>query len=454
MFAYFFFVVILIAVVVIAYWVYTLYDRKNQTEWSSGLASFTPSRAAVDEDAPVTRPPITRRSSVERGTLEAALEELRARDDRFSRALFEDFLYALFAEVHMARGSKRIDLLAPYCAPNVLEHLRERETGSVRDVIVGSMRLEGASADASAGRVRVNAVFTANFSEGQPGAELGLYTEERWELSRSADARSRTPERAAIIGCPSCGGALDKLVAGKCKYCGETTASQDFDWRVERIEAISLESRGPLLTGTTEEAGTDTPTRVAREARGKLAALGERDPTFSWSAFVARVELVFHAFHEAWSKQELAGVRPYLSDALFGTQRYWVLAYKAQHLRNITADRNVLEVVLARVLADAFFDSITVRVYARCRDFTLDEADRVVAGSKTDARRYSEYWTFLRAKGASGAARSEAVCPSCGAPAAGISMAGTCGSCSAKITMGEFDWVLSRIEQDEVFELG
>jgi len=28
---------------------------------------------------------------------------------------------------------------------------------------------------------------------------------------------------------------------------------------------------------------------------------------------------------------------------------------------------------------------------------------------------------------------------------------GTCTYCQAKVTTGEFDWVLSRIEQDEVY---
>jgi hypothetical protein len=30
-------------------------------------------------------------------------------------------------------------------------------------------------------------------------------------------------------------------------------------------------------------------------------------------------------------------------------------------------------------------------------------------------------------------------------------MAGSCEHCNAKVTSGEFDWVLSRIEQDEAY---
>ena len=43
------------------------------------------------------------------------------------------------------------------------------------------------------------------------------------------------------------------------------------------------------------------------------------------------------------------------------------------------------------------------------------------------------------------------VCPNCGAPLQ-INMAGNCGTCRVKVTAGQFDWVLSRIEQDDVYE--
>ena len=42
-------------------------------------------------------------------------------------------------------------------------------------------------------------------------------------------------------------------------------------------------------------------------------------------------------------------------------------------------------------------------------------------------------------------------CPSCGAPLK-IEMAGNCSYCRAKVTSGDFDWVLSRIEQDDVYD--
>ena len=46
-------------------------------------------------------------------------------------------------------------------------------------------------------------------------------------------------------------------------------------------------------------------------------------------------------------------------------------------------------------------------------------------------------------------ARAQA-CPGCGA-ALEINMAGSCAYCGAHVTAGEFDWVLSRIEQDDSY---
>jgi len=41
-------------------------------------------------------------------------------------------------------------------------------------------------------------------------------------------------------------------------------------------------------------------------------------------------------------------------------------------------------------------------------------------------------------------------CPNCAAPLK-VNNAGVCQFCGGKITSGEFDWVLSKIEQDESY---
>lgn len=218
---------------------------------------------------------------------------------------------------------------------------------------------------------------------------------------------------------------------------------------VDSIQVESKSVRAPMLTADTEEVGTDWPTKVAPDVKAAYAALTARDVEFSWPAFTERVGTVFTAFHDAWSSQALDEMRPLLTDNLLETQRYWLCAYRAAGLRNISADARIASIEIARVTADKYFDAITVRVYATNLDYTVDNNDKVVSGSRSRARQYSEYWTFVR-----GLRRSStgAECPNCGAPATEAGMTGRCGACGVKVQHSSFDWVLSRIEQDEAYQ--
>ena len=106
-------------------------------------------------------------------------------------------------------------------------------------------------------------------------------------------------------------------------------------------------------------------------------------------------------------------------------------------------------VALSRIDSDAFYESITVRIFASCLDWTQDAGGKVVGGSKTSRRTFTEYWTFLRA--IPGSAESLASCPSCGAALPTGGEATVCASCGGKLTGGAFNWVASRIEQDDAY---
>jgi predicted lipid-binding transport protein (Tim44 family) len=206
-----------------------------------------------------------------------------------------------------------------------------------------------------------------------------------------------------------------------------------------------------MLTGEVQERGTDLETVLDPEARERLKKLERRDPTMTWDAFQKRVRLIFGSFQAAWAERDLKKMRPFFTDALFDTQRYWVEAYRAQGLRNVTENARVEHVELARVVSDRWFDAITIRLRASSLDYTLRDSDgELVSGSSSNERRYTEYWTLIRGASRKSAPRATPECPNCGAPL-DVEMAGDCRYCRAKITTGEFDWVLSRIEQDEVY---
>lgn len=422
-----------IIALVLAYRFITGFFRKSWTTSAGPREDAAPG-------APVERP-ITH--------VEEAIAALQGRDDAFSRALLEDFLYALFAEVMTHRP--RLEVLAAYLAPGVREIYDRRPVDAVRDIVVGALRITRVGVDRGARKLELTVEFEANYTEIRAGAEQSYYVAEEWRLVRSADAKSREPDAARAITCPHCGAPLDRFVAGKCGYCGHVATEGLDDWYVVDVSILGREERGPMLTGETEEVGTDLPTVVDANVNALWRALGERDPSVTWESFTARVAEVFGAFYDGWSRRDLSRVRPYLSDGLFATQQYWIKAYVEAKLRNIAGDPRLTSVQLARVTTDKFYDAITVRIYATCYDHTVDDAGNVVSGSRERPRVYSEYWTFLRGRGAKGARRGVAPeCPSCGAPLA-VNMAGCCAHCDAKVTRGDFDFVLSRIEQDESY---
>ncbi|NUO50020.1 MAG: TIM44-like domain-containing protein [Polyangiaceae bacterium] len=423
---------------------YTWYLHREHDEWASAVLE-----EGEEEDAAQAEEDERNRRYT---SIQEALHAIVAKDENFSFVIFEDFLYALFSEVHTARGNRKPGLLRPYLREDVVRALELRGADAVDAIVVGSMRIEEVRGDAVSHRVSVRVRFVANYTERNEGREQSYYVEEVWKLSKNADAPSRAPDKARTIGCPNCGANLAKELGDKCKYCGTPADSDVHDWIVEEIAVDAREGRGPLLHGTTQEVGTDLPSVVVPDAPVRFEELKARDPAFTWVGFVNRIDATFNTFHKAWSSQDLAPVRPFLSDALFETQRYWVEAYKKQNLRNVTEDARIVTTHIAKVTSDKHYDSITVRVFASCIDYTLDQEDKVVGGSKKKTRDYSEYWTFIRGAKVTGAARSDAACPNCGAPVEKINMAGNCESCSTKVTTGDFDWVLSRIEQDEVYE--
>ena len=419
---------------------FAMMRRRRDAEWaSSGFGGVDVEEPSADE----------RLAGAKYPTIEAAIAGARGKDQAFSWVLFEDFVYALYSEAHTLRGAGKLATLSGYFAPAALATLGRLPVAPVKGIIIGSLRTEDVRVDDLERRVGVTMSFESNYTEG----DRSYYVRERWKLSRSVDAPSRPLERSRTIDCPNCGAPLDKTIAGKCSYCNTVSGEGSLDWRVDTIEGVEREVRGPILVGTTQEVGTGLPTVVAPDVKQRWAGLAAKDPGVTWALLVARIETTFASFHASCSAQDLTAVRPFLSDNLFETQKYWVSAYRSEGLRNLTDGAKVATIHLSRVTNDALFDLVTVRVYASCLDYTLNAAGECVGGSTTETRNYSEYWTFIRGAGARGAPRADAICPSCGADAKGISMAGVCGHCSAKVTSGAFDWVLSRIEQDEVYDI-
>lgn len=436
-------------IIVIIGVIYFFTRRKTAQEWNSAARSVVPSQ---------------REAFVSQTQAEVQKEfgKLRRFDPNFSEIIFTDFCYALYARAHNERGKGQLDHLSPYMSEEArqsLIKLNPQGLKEVRGVIVGAMQVAGARERERDGKTFINITveFEANYTEevrhskGNRPKEEAYYVRERWTLERKRDVLTLPPAEAVALHCPRCGAALQKNTTGACAFCGTVIENGEFQWFVRSIDLLSREARGPLLTSNVPEVGTDAPTVVQRGFTEARAAFEEMNPNFKWGEFMERARLIFNELQTAWSTLDWERARPHETDNIFQMHRYWIEAYKRQGLRNALDDCRILSMQPARITGDAFYNAITLRIGAEGYDYTVDAKGKVVAGSKRSKRRWTEYWTFIRNRNAKPLhSRTDLSCPNCGAPLK-VNVTGICEFCQGKVSSGEFDWVLSKIEQDEAY---
>lgn len=384
---------------------------------------------------------------------------LRRFDPNFSEIVFTDFCYALYAKAHEARGrgAAALDLFSPYLGDDARAALLQRNPEGLREVkgiIVGAMSVESVSG-LETPIVQISVLFETNYTEvverGGAKTEMSYYVQERWDLERKRDVLSPPPAQATALHCPRCGAPLQKDTVGACAFCGSKIESGEFQWYVRAISLLGREAKGPLLTSDVREIGTDFPSVVQPAFVNVRSEFEQHNPSFSWGEFQGRVRLIFNEIQTAWTTLEWERARPHETDNIFQMHQYWIEAYKRQGLRNVLDRFAINAMQPVKISADAFYNSITVRIWAEGYDYTIDHEGRVVSGSTSTLRRWSEYWTFIRNRQAKPLEKKgDLNCPNCGAPLQ-VNASGICEFCGGKITSGEFDWVLSRIEQDESY---
>lgn len=376
------------------------------------------------------------------------VRDLQAVDPNFSRPLFMDFIGLLYT-----RALSRVGNLDAYLAPRVREKLALSDgVTSVDEVIVGSARLVSVTGLREE-RTALTVELETNFTEHRAGGPRLVYSVESWVLERRTGVLSKGPEEIMKLACPSCGNPGEPGPDGKCPFCDKLITDGSYDWLVIDIQVKNRVERPPMVVGGSgQELGTDLPTVFQPDFGTRAKAFQTAHPDFSWPEFDQRARHIFLTLQAAWSAGTWETVRPYETDSLFATHRYWLTSLERQGLRNVLEDVFVEETVGVRIDSDAYYDALTLRIFARMKDYTVNREGAVVGGSRTTPRRFSEYWTFIRRTGSRARATDPGRCPSCGAELDKVNMAGICEYCGSKITSGDFDWVLSRIEQDEAYE--
>jgi predicted lipid-binding transport protein (Tim44 family) len=401
------------------------------------------------------------RPRVRRAAAASAWQRLAAADPRFSRVVLLDFLTRLFVRFQYLRGEGDVDALGPYLAPKVLEDLRAAQAQSkaagarVVDVVLGGV--EVAEVDVAAdGAASLVVRYELNESlQAKDGTIRRYFARQTWRLDRAAGARSPEPEAARTLGCPSCGAPMRYGEQNRCAHCDTVVDAGRFTWRVT---GVALMDRRPLedhqlrLPSGGVERGTTLPDVVDARLPAARAAFEQRYPGFDWAAFEQHVRRAFLALQAAWTARSWQQARPFETDTLFHSHRFHLDSLVRRGLHNRVEQVQVRRVTVVRVESDAFYDAITARIHASTIDVTVDPQGKVLAGSATKPRSFSEYWTFVRSAGfeAPKAPVDPQGCPSCGASLE-LNQAGDCVHCGNTVTTGRFGWVLSAIEQDEAY---
>jgi len=351
--------------------------------------------------------------------------------------------------VQRARGTGAAPLAA-YLAPHMVQAMVDPALADVQGIVIGAMRYVRFSGVQSP-MLEIELELESNFVEVlKGGGTRRYYCVDRIVLARSPSARSRPFARARTLDCPNFGAPLESVRGTQCSYCQQNVGFGRYDWMLTSLVNRTREPRGPLLTGNVAETGSELPTIIDPGAHARFAELQRKDPAVSWDGVTGRVALIFGELQVAWSGRDALRIRPYVSDNLFQSMYYWIDLYLQEKCRNVNENASILRIDLANVISDASYDAVTLRVFATGLDYTISDSGKLLSGNKSRPRTYSEYWTLIRGSARKGPARSDPNCPHCGAPLK-IGMAGTCEYCRVKVTSGEFDWVLSRIEQDEAY---
>jgi predicted lipid-binding transport protein (Tim44 family) len=130
-----------------------------------------------------------------------------------------------------------------------------------------------------------------------------------------------------------------------------------------------------------------------------LGHVRQMDPGFDPDAFERSAGEVFRKVQTAVALRDVTLLRDRLTPEMHG-----VLQGQCDELKGSGRTNNVEQIQIERcelteIWQEGGQDFATVYLAGTLRDYTLDAAGRVVAGSRTETEKFTEYWTFTRPVG-------------------------------------------------------
>lgn len=389
-----------------------------------------------------------------RHALPPAIDAIRALDPGFE---LESFLQrAEMTYFLVKRGVQKNDAAAirPYLndtvftavSQNIAQTKAQHRHALLESLNVRGLALEEADCNAQGQNLQVHfdLVYRAKTVDESNGVVSDEGEDrrhaERWTFTRGAAAR--TPVSGGVIAskCPGCGAELRLGLDGTCAHCKASVTNGTVDWVVSDVQQAAF-------VGYSEDSALGLAAPTVADG---ITTLTSADKDFALGTFEARVKTAFLALQDAWCKQNLDAGRAFMSPGAYFTWSAQLETMATEGRRNVMENLVVRNIEPIRVIHGRVFDDLTVRITAAAADFEVDKSDKIVFGDRS-VRPFNEDWTFQRSVGVATSNKPgtlENTCPSCGAPVS-LTQIGECRYCKAAVTSGKFDWVVSRIEQED-----
>jgi predicted lipid-binding transport protein (Tim44 family) len=131
-----------------------------------------------------------------------------------------------------------------------------------------------------------------------------------------------------------------------------------------------------------------------------LGYVRQMDSSFDEKKFKDQCMDQFFKIQGAWINRNLSGVKPLLTDEMFGIIQSDAEKLRVEKKVNKLENIAVRSVDISEVWQESGQDFITVRFYANLLDYVEDESTgQILSGSKTEPVKFEEYWTFTRPVG-------------------------------------------------------
>jgi hypothetical protein len=137
----------------------------------------------------------------------------------------------------------------------------------------------------------------------------------------------------------------------------------------------------------------------AHTAEDAARAASADDDMWNPDKLHRRVREVFFPVQQSWSKRDVSGSRPYVSEKLYKRHEMQLEGLERQHRVNRIEDLDLDEVEIVRVVnvSDDSKDRFVAFLQCRACDW-MEDADtgRIVNGNKQAQTTFQQFWTFVR----------------------------------------------------------